>query len=282
MSLTLGTAPFARHPAGSFNVVPDRPAHALYFETSPRRVRGVLAGETAVDSRDVKLLHETGLLPVWYFPDSNVRADLLQPSDHHTTCPFKGEASYRSLTVGDRVVENAAWYYPNPIAGAPPLAGHLALYWHAMDAWFEEDEQVFVHPRDPYHRVDAVPTSRHIVVGLDGVTLAETRRATAVFETSLPTRWYVPVEDVRQELLVPTPTSTRCPYKGLAGYWSVAAAGASGVDVVWSYPDPIAAVRGIAGQLCFFNERVDIDVDGFREPRPQTQWSPGADPDPHP
>lgn len=282
MSLTLGTAPFARHPAGSFNFVPDRPAHALYFETSPRRVRGVLAEQTVVDSRNVKLLHETGLLPVWYFPEADVRADLLHPSDHHTTCPFKGDASYHSLAVGDRTVENAAWYYPHPIDGAPPLAGHVAFYWPAMDAWFEEDEEVFVHPRDPYHRVDAVPTSRHIVVGVDGVTLAETRRATAVFETSLPPRWYIPAEDVRQDLLTPTRTSTRCPYKGLAAYWSIPAAGPAGVDVAWGYPDPIPAVHRIAGQLCFFNERVDIDVDGIREARPMTQWSPGAHADPHP
>ncbi len=280
MSLTIGTAPFAPRPGGSFNFVPDRPAHALYFEDSPRRVRGVLAGETVVDSRDVKLLHETALLPVWYFPEADVRADLLRPSDHHTTCPFKGLASYRSLAVGDHVAENAVWYYPEPIAGAPPLAGHLAFYWSAMDAWYEEDEEVFVHPRDPYHRVDAIPTSRHIVVGVDGEQVAETRRATAVFETGLPTRWYIPAEDVRQELLAPTATSTRCPYKGVARYWSVRDAGEAGADLVWSYPDPIPAVAAISGQLCFFNERVDIHVDDVREIRPETQWSAGGAPKP--
>lgn len=280
MTLTMGTAPFARSPSGTFNFVADRPAHALYFESSPRRVRGVVAGETVVDSRDVKLLHETGLLPVWYFPEADVRAEFLRPSDHHTTCPFKGEASYMSLAVGDLVNENAAWYYPRPIAGAPPIAGHMAFFWEAMDAWFEEDEEIFVHPRDPYHRVDAVPTSRHIVVSVDGHVLADTRRAVAVFETGLPTRWYIPVEDVREDLLESSATATRCPYKGLAAYWSVRGVGDVGADVVWSYPAPIPAVEAVTGLLCFFNERVDIDVDDVREARPHTPWS--IDPvDPH-
>lgn len=273
MSLTMGSAPFGPQAAGTFNFVPDRPAHALYFEDSPRRVRGILAGETVVDSRRVKLLHETALLPVWYFPEADVRPDVLRPSDHRTTCPFKGEASYHSLVVGDRTVENAAWFYPEPIAGAPPLAGHVAFYWSAMDTWLEEDEQVFVHPRDPYHRVDVVPTSRHIRVSVDGCVVAESRRAHALFETGLPTRWYLPPDDVDTSRLAPTSTATRCPYKGTARYWSLTGAGEAGTDLVWAYDDPLPAVAPIAGLMSFFNEKVDIDVDGERGERPRTPWS---------
>ena len=142
-----------------------------------------------------------------------------------------------------------------------------------MDQWFEEDEQVFVHARDPYHRVDVVPTSRHIRVSVGGEIVAETRRANALFETGLPARWYVPPDDVRRDMLEPSERATRCPYKGVAGYWSVRTAGGLAEDLVWTYPDPLPSVAGIAGQLAFFNERVDIDVDGEREERPETEWS---------
>ena len=162
MGLTMGTGPFGQAPAGTFNFEPDAPKdHALYLEPSPRRVRGVIGGETVVDSTDVQLLHETGYLPVWYFPRSDVRFDLLEATDHTTHCPFKGDASYWTIRVGDRVAENAAWAYPEPVAGSAFLADCVAFYLDAVDEWFEEDEQVFVHPRDPYHRVDiARPSSR--------------------------------------------------------------------------------------------------------------------------
>ena len=273
MSLTMGTGPFGPRPGGHFNFTAERPAHAIYFERSPRRVRGILGGETVVDSRDVKLLHETGILPVWYFPEGDVRAEFLRPSEHHTLCPFKGEASYHTLVVGDQVKENAVWHYPDPLEAVPDLAGHVAFYWSAMDAWYEEDEEVFVHPRDPYHRVDIVPTSRRIVVSVGGERIAETRRANALFETNLPTRWYIPREDVRMDRLTDSNSTSQCPYKGTARYWSVPDAGDVGPDLVWGYDDPIPAAAPIAGQVCFFNERVDIDVDGERQDRPQSPWS---------
>ena len=151
-----------------------------------------------------------------------------------------------------------------------------------MDAWFEEDEQVFVHARDPYHRVDVVPTSRHIRVSFGGEVVAETRRANALFETGLPTRWYIPRNDVRHEVLETSASSTRCPYKGVASYRSVRAGAERDEDLVWSYERPLPAVAGITGQLAFFNERVDIDVDGEREERPRTPWSKGLGREPRP
>src|SRR5437764_6419553 len=129
MSLTLGTGPFGQHPAGTFNRdLPERPG-LIYFEPSPRRIRAVFAGETVVDSRHAKLLHEHGHLPLYYFPEDEVRTDLLEGTDHHTSCPWKGEASYWSVRVGDRVAENAVWGYPEPLEGAPPLEGYFAFYW---------------------------------------------------------------------------------------------------------------------------------------------------------
>ena len=274
MALTKGTGPFGERRAGMFNFdTSGLKAHTLYFEDCAKRVRAVFNGETVADSRPVKLLHETGHLPVYYFPEEDLRQDLLEPSDHTTYCPFKGDASYRSVRVGDRVAENAVWSYPEPIDSAPPLAGYAALYWHKMDHWYEEDEQVFVHPRDPYHRVDILDSSRHVRIKVNGEVVAETNRPKLLFETGLPTRYYLPPEDLREELLVPSDTNTQCPYKGVASYWSVEAGGERLEDLVWSYQDPIPEAGKIKGHLCFFNERVDLEVDGEEQTRPQTQWS---------
>ena len=273
MTLTIGTGPFGQTPAGVFNGRWVGPAHVLYVEDSPRHVRGVFAGVTVVDSRRTKLMHETGLLPVWYFPRDDVDFDLLDPSKHTTHCPFKGDASYWSVRVGDRVAEDAVWGYPEPLEGTPPIAGHVAVYFAALDAWFEEDEEVFVHPRDPYHRVDALASSRHVRVSLDGHLLAASARPVVLFETGLPPRYYLPREDVTAAL-EPSEATSRCPYKGTAGYWSVAGAGAGGVDLVWTYPEPLPGVAAIAGRACFYDERVDVDVDGVRQERPRTRWSP--------
>jgi uncharacterized protein (DUF427 family) len=273
MALTVGTGPFGQRPDGVFNFELPRRKGVIYFEDSPRRVRGVFAGETVVDSRRAKLLHESGHLPVYYFPVEDVRADLLEPTDHSTTCPFKGQAAYWSVRVGDRVSENAMWGYDEPLDDAPPLAGYRAFYWHKLDAWFEEDERVHVHPRDPYHRVDVLDSSRHVRVLVDGEVLAETRRAKALFESGLPTRWYVPPEDVRNELLTPTDTRTGCPYKGVASYWTARVGDVEEEDLAWTYVEPVRNVAPIAGHIAFYNERVDLELDGERQERPQTRWS---------
>jgi uncharacterized protein (DUF427 family) len=268
MSLTMGTAPFGQAPGGSFNVdVPGR-ERLVYIEDSPRRVRGYLDGELVVDSQRVKLLHEHGHLPIWYFPVEDVRQELLEASDHATHCPKKGDASYHSVRVGDRVAENAAWYYPEPIEGAEAIADHVAFYFGALDRWLEEDEEVFVHPRDPYHRVDVLPTSRAVRISLNGEVLAESSRTRVLFETGLPPRYYVPLEDVRVEL-TPNDATTRCPYKGEASYHDAAGQPA----LAWEYPEPIPAVAELAGHVCFFGERADIEVDGERQEMPPTPWS---------
>src|SRR5439155_19774970 len=154
MSLTYGTGPFGEQPGGVFNFEPPRTKGLIYFEDSPRRMRGILAGETVVDSRHSKLLHEHRKLPLHYFPEDEVRMDLLEPTDHSTHCPWKGDASYWSVRVGDRVEENAAWAYPELLPDAPPLRGYVAFYWNRLDRWLEEDEPAVGHARDPYHRVD--------------------------------------------------------------------------------------------------------------------------------
>jgi uncharacterized protein (DUF427 family) len=273
MSLMLGTGPFAPKRGGHLNFTRQGPAHVLFFEDSPRRVRVVFNGETVADSRRVKLLHETGLQAVYYFPEQDVRSDLLEPTERTTHCPFKGQASYWSVRVGERVAENAVWTYREPIDGAPPIGGYLAFYWHKMDAWFEEDEEVFVHPRDPYHRVDVLDSSRHVRVLLDGEVLAETSRPRVLFETGLPPRYYIPLADLRSELLVDSDAHTRCPYKGVASYWSVKVGNELVKDLGWYYPEPLPEVATIAGHVAFYNEKVDLEVDGELQERPVTPFS---------
>jgi uncharacterized protein (DUF427 family) len=276
MGLMTGTGPLGRNPAGTFNHEPPPPGRALYMEPCEKWIRVMVGGETIADTRHAILLSESGHQPVYYFPPEDVRADVLEPSDRHTRCPKKGEASYYTIRAGDKVVEAGAWYYPEPLEGAEPLKGMIAFYFDRMDHWYEEDEEIVVHPRDPYHRVDVIPTSRHIKISLDGEVLAETDHAMALFESNLPTRWYLPREDVSAEV-VSTETVTRCPYKGTASYYAVKRSDGDTVkDLIWYYDEPLRAVDGIAGRLCFFNERVDVEIDGELEGRPETTWKHGV------
>jgi len=255
-------------------VVARPPSGAVVrVEPTIKRVRAMLGGERVVDSRRTLILFEEGHLPVYYFPREDVREDLLEPTDRHTTCPRKGVAGYWTVRAGERVAENAVWGYPEPIDSCPDISGYVAFYWNKMDSWWEEDDEVFVHARDPYHRVDVLRSSRHVRVELDGEVLAETRRSLLLLETGLPPRWYVPRADVRWELLQPTATQTRCPYKGRASYFTARVGDARFADVAWTYETPIPECPKIEQAICFFNERVDLIVDGERQARPRTPWS---------
>lgn len=248
--------------------------HWLDFEESPRRVRVMFGGETIADTRHAMLLREAGHVPVYYFPREDVRTDLMKSTDHHTRCPYKGEASYWTIAAGGKAAENAVWSYADPLPSAQSIAGHMSFYWNRMDAWYEEEEEVFVHARDPYKRVDVLQSSRHVQVVVAGETIADSQRPHLVLETGHLLRYYLPREDVRMELLESSPTQSRCPYKGVASYWSANVDGSRCEDVVWSYEQPIAECPKIKGLMCFFNERVDsIIVDGKRLETPKTKWS---------
>jgi uncharacterized protein (DUF427 family) len=273
MSLTIGTGPLAPEAACAFNADLRLPETLLLFDPYLPRVRAMFQGETVVDTLRARLLHETGRLPVFYFPLEDVRADLLVPSDTTDEVPGKGVASYRTLELGDRTEPDAAWTFEEPAPGAEFLAGHISFVWSAIDEWFTEDEQLFGHPRDPYSRIDVFKSSRHVRVSLEDELLAETRRSKVLFETALPPRFYVPPEDVRDELLIPSPSRSRCAYKGSASYWHVRVGGRLVEDLVWCYRDPQHDAKPVADLFCFFNERVDLEVDGVRQDRPRTQWS---------
>jgi len=243
----------------------------VHIESSPRRVRAFLDNQLIADSQKVLLVFETKRPPVYWFPTTDVRMDLLVPKERAA-----GDTSltvrWRSNTKG-KTVDNLAWSYAEPSGDLAPLEGHIAFHWNSIDAWFEEDEEVFVHPRDPYTRVDTVHSSRHVRVVVDGKTVAETNRPVLLFETGLPTRYYIPKLDVRMDLLEPTDTVTHCPYKGDANYWNLKLGDTTYKDFVWVYRRPIPEIPKIENLLCFYNEKVDLYVDAVLQERPKTPFS---------
>ncbi len=249
------------------------PNHKVEVAPSPRWVRVMFNGETIASSKRPMLLVETGHRPVYYFPREDVRMDVLEPTATRTHCPYKGDASYCSIRVGDRVSEDAVWSYEEPFPDQQDVRGHIAFYWDRVDAWYEEADLLHKHPRDPRHRVDVLESSRHIQVAINGQTVADTHRLRILFETGHPTRYYIPPEDVRMDLLEQSDLHTRCPYKGEASYWTARIGDQELKDIVWGYQDPIAECPRIRGHLSFFNEKVDVTVDGKPEARPITSWS---------
>lgn len=250
-------------------VGPPSLAPSVRLEPTPKHVRCFLGGTAVADSSHAMLCVETNRLAVYYFPVRDVVAGALVASGRTYESPLKGRALYFDVTAGGVTAAGAAWEYDEALPGAEPGTRYVAFHWGLMDAWFEEDEEVFIHPRDPYHRIDVLQSSRHVVVTVNGCVLAESRRARILFETSLPPRYYLPLEDVRVELLQPSLTRTGCAYKGYTTqYWAV-----EGRDVAWSYAAPSAEVGRIAGMIAFFNERVDLVIDGQPQKRPVTPWS---------
>jgi uncharacterized protein (DUF427 family) len=253
----------------------ERPARSdtVRIERVGRRVRNYFAGQLIADTRRALLVWEPRRLPVYWLPVQDVRMDHLKATPHTLEGGDGAPTARWNLEVEGRSAENAAWSYPEPDSDRAALKDHLAFYWNKMDAWFEEDDEVFVHPRDPYHRVDVLNSSRHVKVVVEGQVVAETRRPRLLFETGLPTRYYIPKLDVRMELLEPSESHTGCPYKGRASYWSVRVGDKLLEDLVWTYPTPIPECPKIENLLAFYNEKVDLYVDGDLQSRPHTQWS---------
>jgi uncharacterized protein (DUF427 family) len=261
MTLTTPPGPLSGNPAPR-NYAIEGPKHRLLLTDFPRRVRGELAGEVVIDTERAHLLHETGLRPQLYVPLADVRADVLERTDHATHCPFKGDASYRSIRVGGRVAENALWVYDEPLDAAAWLHGLAGCYLHRLDRWLDEDDEVTAFT-DPYHRVDVRRTSRHVEVRANGATIAESRRALLLSETGLPNRFYVPREDVTAALDGPTQHTTTSPYTGVAAFFTVALDdGTRLADAAWSYAQPVGDAGAVAGHLSFAGEGVEVLVDG--------------------
>jgi uncharacterized protein (DUF427 family) len=261
MTLTRPPGPLAGTGEQRTNYRVEGPQHRLLWHPFPRRVRAEFGGQTVLDTRAGMLLHETGLRPQLYLPERDLREGLLEPTDHHTYCPFKGEASYRTLRVGDRVADNAVWNYPDPVPSASWLAGYAALYWPAVDRWLDEDDEALGHLPDPFHRIDVRATSRQVRILAGDMVLAESSRALVLSETGLPNRYYLPAADIREKLVAST-TQTVCPYKGWASYWSLHLDGRELADVAWEYPQPLEEAARIAGYRCFGHDELTVEIDG--------------------
>jgi uncharacterized protein (DUF427 family) len=244
----------------------------IRLERGEKRVRAYLGGEVVADTTSPLLVWEVPYYPTYYFPVADVRAGLLHKDrEDPVHSPSRGEGCTFTVRAGGREARRGALRYnESPI---DELREAIRLDWNAMDAWFEEDEEVFTHPRDPYTRVDILASSRHVRVEVGGVTIAESNGPRLLFETGLPARYYLPKPHVRLELLVPSETVSHCPYKGCAEYWSVRAGDEVHADLAWSYRSPLPESQKIAGSIAFYNEKVDIYVDGVRQERPVTKFS---------
>ncbi|MFG2191763.1 DUF427 domain-containing protein [Streptomyces sp. NPDC048639] len=253
---------------------PPDPEDSVTWEPSERWVRGTKGDVTVVDSRRPLLVWEPDRpVPLYAFPEEDIRMDLLRRTEEPASRRrHAGATVFYELSVGGSTTPRAAWTYPGK-----ELAGHISFEWFGrdvLDHWYEEDEEIFVHPRDPHKRIDALPSSRHVQVEVAGTVVADSRAPVLLFETGLPVRYYLPREDVRLDLLVPTELTTRCPYKGIATqYWSWPRGGDVPPGIAWSYPDPLSAVSIIKNRVAFYNEAVDIVLDGERLDRPVTVFS---------
>jgi uncharacterized protein (DUF427 family) len=253
----------------------------LRYEPTAKRVRAKLGEHTVADTTAALLVWEPRrVVPCYAVPDDDLRAEL-RPSSAtvpegvaditllHMGHPFamhSSEGDALDVVVAERTLQGAAFR-----SADPDLAGYVVLEFEAFD-WFEEEEPIMAHPRDPFHRVDILSSSRHVRIELDGALLAETSRPILVFETGLPTRFYIPPEDVVAELR-PTDKRTFCAYKGEASYRALTVGGEERDDLVWGYEQPLRQAAEIAGRVAFFDEKVDVIVDGQPREKPRTALS---------
>lgn len=245
-------------------------SRGIRIEPGAKRVRAYLAGDLVADTKHPVLVWEWPYYPTYYLPAGDVSAELVAAGRAEHS-PSRGDGEVYHVKVARATADGAALRYPD--SPLEPLRGLVRLDWNSMSEWFEEDEPVYTHPRDPYSRVDILASSRHVRVEADGVTVAESGQPRILFETGLPPRYYLPLTDVRQDLLRPSDTQTHCPYKGTASYWSVDTGKATHEDLVWMYRAPLPESQKVAGLACFYSEKVDLYIDGELQERPRTHFS---------
>lgn len=232
----------------------------------PKQVRVDFGKQTVANSRRVRLLR--GRPPVYYFPEEDVEREALVPSEHTSQEEGLGRAVFWHVRANSRQIEDAAWRIEDPHKEAPEgIEKYIAFDWEAMDAWWEEEEQIRVHPRDPFSRIDCLHSTREVRVEINGVTAAETNRAVLLFETGLPVRYYFPKRDLNLAYFEPSDLITRCPYKGEAHYYSAVIHGEEQPNIAWTYPYPNPKLAKIKDRVAFYTEKLDgVYVDGEQLP----------------
>jgi len=251
--------------------VPQAIVPVNHVEPVPRRIRAVLDDRVVLDTTAARYVWEWPHFPQYYVPFADIAPDVLVDESHEEHLR-RGTAKRFGLRRGAEVIDGVAHLYTaSDIEG---ITGTVRIDWAALDHWFEEDEEVFVHPRSPYTRVDALRSDREVTVEFDGLVLARSSHPVLVFETGLPTRYYLDRLDVDFTHLVPSDTVSSCPYKGTtSAYWSADVDGRVVPDLAWAYDFPTRQVLPIAGLVSFYNEKVDLTVDGVRLERPVTRSS---------
>ncbi|KAI0058683.1 DUF427-domain-containing protein [Artomyces pyxidatus] len=240
--------------------VPFPPAG--YSEDATRRVRVLFGGEYIVDTRKAKLVWEHSFFPHYYFPRAEVQEKYLKRAKEDE------KADTYDLVVANRVAEGAVISHTSG-----DFKGYVKIIFDKADAWLEEDEEIFYHPKDPYKRIEVLQSSRHVRVEIDGVEVANTKKPHLLFETGLPVRTYIPKSDVRLDLLTHAKMTTGCPYKGVANYYDVNLPSEKKEGLVWWYRSPILECAEIRGLIAFYDEKVDVFVDGEKVERPKTVFS---------
>jgi uncharacterized protein (DUF427 family) len=257
---------------GHFLVPDPVPERLLYAEPLRRRMRVRFGGDWIVESDDVVLLHEPGRYPVAYFAKSDIAPGVLEPSDRTTEHRELGPTAWFTVRAGEHEAQRGAWQHTALPGFADILADRVAFAWHAMDAFYEEDERIVGHAADPYHRVDIRRTSRHLVVRSGDDVIADTHRPLVLYESGFAPRWYVPREDIDEAALTPVDRQTFCPYKGLASYYDVGDASRA----AWSYRDAYTEVDRVSDYISFEPDKVTVELDGVVQ-----ELAPGQQVVPH-
>jgi uncharacterized protein (DUF427 family) len=272
MGLSWQQGPLARAAIGTFLTAEPLPERLLYAEPLRRRMRVTFGGSRVAQSDDVVLLHEPGRYPVAYFPKTDIADGALHPADHTSEHPELGRTTWLAVKAGDREARRGAWEHPDLPPFASILSGRVAFAWHAMDAFYEEDERIVGHAADAYHRIDIRRTSRELTVHAGDTLVAHSNNPLVLYESGFAPRWYVPHGDVNFDLLNPVQRQSFCPYKGLCSYWHIGEAH----HAAWSYLDPYREVDRIAGLVSFEPDNVTVTLDGV-----QQHLAPGQQVIPH-
>lgn len=249
------------------------PGGPVQLVQSPKRIRAFLGGQLVADSNAVLLVWEVPYYPTYYFPEGDVRAELVStgPRAPGGPSPDGSQAELFDVRTSSATATGAARRFPSSVH--EELRRAVRLEWHAMDEWLEEDEPVYTHPRDPYRRVDILASSRHVRVEIDGFVIADSPQPRILFETGLPPRYYLPLTDYKMEYLRHSPSRSHCPYKGTASYFHVEVNGQLHKDLLWTYRTPLAESHKVAGLVAPYNEKVDLSLDGEVVARPRTVFS---------
>ena len=236
------------------------------------RIRAYLLDELIADSRDVLLVRESPVKIHYAFPEKDVAMRYLTKREKEPESPSKGRIRFYHLKVGEETREKSAFAYPDQKEGRPDLRGYILFNWNVMDHWYEEEEELFGHPRDPYTRIDVRASSRHVVVEAGGTVIADTKQPRLLMETGLPVRYYIPNEDINWDYLVPSEKTTVCPYKGRSTYWSIQVNGNAYRDTAWAYPEPLQDAERVRDTVCFQQENLTVYVDGEVEQTPSVYF----------